>query len=223
MMVRLFDILGPTMVGPSSSHTAGACRLGYVVQAILGGTPDKAEVGLHGSFAMTGEGHGTKRAVAGGLLGFQPDDPRLRDSLDRAAAAGLEVDFSVIDLGEAAHPNSARFTVRRGQDSVEIEGCSIGGGQIRIREIDGFPVDLSGSLPTLVVVADDVPGTVAQVSGMLADAGLNLATARVDRTSRGGKALMTLETDAPVPDELLADLSAQDWVHWIRNIRQLNA
>jgi L-serine dehydratase len=219
----LFDILGPTMVGPSSSHTAGACRLGYVVQAIVGGTPDRAEVDLHGSFAMTGAGHGTRKAITGGLLGFLPNDERLRDSEARAKEAGLEVTFANVDLGEDAHPNSARFRVSRGEDRVEIKGCSIGGGQIRIREIDGFAVDLSGSLHTTVVVADDVPGTVAKITGMIAEARLNLATIRVDRTGRGGKALMTIETDAEVPDALMAEFAEQPWVHWIRNVHQLNA
>ncbi len=222
-MTTLFDILGPRMVGPSSSHTAGACRLGYVVQAILGGVPDRARVGLHGSFAMTGEGHGTRRAIVGGLLGFLPDDVRLRDSIERAAAAGLEVEFATVDLGEEAHPNSAVFEVRRGAGSIAVQGCSIGGGRIRITEIDGFPVDLSGSLPTIVVLADDVPGTVARITGLLAGAGLNLATIRVDRTGRGERALMTIETDEEVRPDLLRELDGQGWVHWIRNVHRLNA
>jgi L-serine dehydratase len=219
---RLFDILGPRMVGPSSSHTAGACRLGYVVQAILGGTPERAEVGLHGSFAMTGEGHGTRKAIVGGLLGYLPDDARLRESFERAADAGLEVEFDEVELGDGAHPNSARFEVFRGTDDLEVLGCSIGGGRIRVTEIDGFPVDLSGNLPVVVVLADDVPGTVARITGLIADGGLNLATIRVDRTGRGEQALMTIETDAEVPDELLHRLDDQSWVHWIRNVHQLN-
>ncbi|MFQ5747436.1 MAG: L-serine ammonia-lyase, iron-sulfur-dependent subunit beta [Gemmatimonadota bacterium] len=222
-MTTLFDILGPTMVGPSSSHTAGACRLGYVVQSILGGVPEEAEVGLHGSFAMTGEGHGTKRAIVGGLTGLLPDDPRLRDGFARAEETGLRCVFEDVDLGEEAHPNTARFVVRRGEDRIEVTGCSIGGGRIRVREIDGFEVDLSGSLPTLVVVADDVPGTVAEITGLLSDRGLNLATVRVDRTGRGGKALMTIETDSDVPVGVVEALAGQPWIHWIRNVHQLNA
>ena len=221
-MTGLFDILGPRMVGPSSSHTAGACRLGYVVHAVMGGVPDTAEIGLHGSFAMTGDGHGTKIAITGGLLGYRPDDPRIRDSQALAEQAGLEVSFDTVDLGEEAHPNSARFDVRRGEDRITMVGCSIGGGRIRIQRIDGFPVDLSGSLPTLVVQADDVPGTVAQITGMIAERGLNLATVRVDRTGRGETAMMTIETDAPVPDELLAALQGRPWAHWVRNVQQLN-
>ena len=127
-MTGLFDILGPRMVGPSSSHTAGACRLGYVVQAIVGGAPDEAVIGLHGSFAMTGEGHGTRPAILGGLLGFRPDDPRIRDSQRLASEAGLEARFELVDLGEQAHPNTAQFAVRRGDDRMQVTGCSIGGG-----------------------------------------------------------------------------------------------
>lgn len=221
-MTGLFDILGPRMVGPSSSHTAGACRLGYVVQAIVGGVPDVAEIGLHGSFAMTGEGHGTKVAILGGLLGYRPDDPRIRDSEADAAAAGLRASFDPIDLGETAHPNTARFQVRRGEDEVDVTGCSIGGGRIRIQQIDGFPVDLSGSLPTTVVVGDDVPGTVAEITGMIASHGLNLATIRVDRTGRGERALMTIETDTDVPIPVLDELMDRPWVHWVRNVHKLN-
>lgn len=222
-MTTLFDILGPRMVGPSSSHTAGACRLGYVVQAILGGTPDRAVVGLHGSFAMTGEGHGTRKAIAGGLLGHLPDDEALRDAEAEAIRRGLEVRFESVELGEDAHPNSAVFEVGRDDERMRIVGCSIGGGRIEIREIDGFEVDLSGSLPTIVLVANDVPGTVARVTGRIAERGLNVATVRVDRTGRGERALMTIETDEDVPADVLSDLAGQPWIHWIRNVHRLNA
>ena len=223
MTTTLFDILGPRMVGPSSSHTAGACRLGYVVQAVLGGMPDRAVVGLHGSFAMTGEGHGTRIAITGGLLGHQPDDERLRGAESEARERGLDIRFETVDLGEDAHPNSAVFDVVRGTESMSITGCSIGGGRIRVLEIDGCPVQLSGSLPTLVVVANDVPGTVARITGLIAQRGLNVATVRVDRTGRGERALMTIETDEEVPSEALAELEEQPWVHWIRNVHRLNA
>jgi L-serine dehydratase len=222
-VTTLFDILGPRMVGPSSSHTAGACRLGYVVQAVLGGMPERAHVGLHGSFAMTGVGHGTRTAITGGLLGHRPDDERLREAEAEATERGLEVHFETVDLGPEAHPNSAVFEVFRGDERITITGCSIGGGRIRIREIDGFAVDLSGSLPAIVVVADDVPGTVARISGLIAERGLNVATVRVDRTGRGERALMTIETDEDVPDEVLGELAKQPWIHWIRNVHQLNA
>lgn len=221
-MANLFDILGPRMVGPSSSHTAGACRLGYVTRAVAGGTPDRARVELHGSFAMTGEGHGTKKAIVGGLLGYPPDDPRLRDSLARAGEEGLEVEFATVDLGDEAHPNTARLTVRRGGEETRVVGASIGGGRIRVTEIDGIAVSVSGTLPTLVVEADDVPGTIAQIAGMFADRNLNLATMHVDRTGRGEQALMTIEVDADIPEELVDRLREQPWVHWIRSLRRLD-
>ena len=141
------------MVGPSSSHTAGACRLGFVVQAVAGGLPDSARICLHGSFAMTGEGHGTKLAILGGLLGLLPDNPRIREAERLATEAGLEWEFYTCDLGADAHPNSARFEVWREGEELQIVGSSIGGGRIKIEEIDGFAVDLSGSLPTVVVLA----------------------------------------------------------------------
>lgn len=206
------------MVGPSSSHTAGACRLGHLAQAVVGGEPQRARVGLHGSFAMTGEGHGTKRAIVGGLLGFQPDDPRIRESFREAAAAGLEVEFETIDLGDEAHPNSARLEVWSGEERTRIVGSSIGGGRVRLDRIDGFAVSVTGGLPTLVVLADDVPGTIALITGMLAERGLNLATMRVDRTGRGEQALMTIEADHEIPAELVTELQDQEWVHWMRRI-----
>ena len=222
-MAGLFDILGPTMVGPSSSHTAGACRLGFVVQAVAGGLPDRARIGLHGSFAMTGDGHGTKPAILGGLLGLLPDNPRIREAERLAMEAGLEWEFHACDLGEDAHPNSARFEVWREGDDLEIIGSSIGGGRIRIEEIDGFAVELSGSLPTTVVLADDIPGTVARITSLLASNDVNLATMRVDRTGRGGQAMMTIETDSDTPFAVVEELRNERWVHWIRNVHQLNA
>ena len=220
-MVNLFDILGPRMVGPSSSHTAGAARLGFVARAVAGGQPERAHIGLHGSFAMTGEGHGTKRAIIGGLLGYRPDDPRLRESLEQAEGAGLEYEFETVDLGDGAHPNSALIQVWRGDTQTRIRGCSVGGGRIRVEEIDGFPVEFTGTLPTVIVQADDVPGTIAEITGLCAEQGLNVATMRVDRTNRGGYALMTIEVDGRIPPELESELHEKPWAHWVRVIRQL--
>jgi len=170
-MVSLLDIIGPVMVGPSSSHTAGACRIGLFARSLAGGTPERALVELHGSFARTGVGHGTDRAIAGGLLGYLPDDERLRDSLERAAAEGLELTFENARLRGEHHPNTARLTVTRGERTVRLTGSSLGAGRVRIVDIDGYPVDVSGALPTLVFVATDQPGIVATVSSALAGAG----------------------------------------------------
>src|SRR5688572_24033280 len=132
LIVSLFDILGPVMVGPSSSHTAGACRLGLMGRAILGGTPEHAHIALHGSFAATGEGHGTHRAIVGGLAGIAPDDLRLRRAYDEANSAGLKWEFVDVNLGEDAHPNTAVFEVERATDRVTVRGASVGGGRIEV-------------------------------------------------------------------------------------------
>ncbi|NIP81550.1 MAG: L-serine ammonia-lyase, iron-sulfur-dependent, subunit beta, partial [Gemmatimonadetes bacterium] len=160
-MVGLFDILGPVMVGPSSSHTAGACRLGLMARAILGDTPDRATIRLHGSFAATGEGHGTQRAIVGGLLGMPPDDLRLRSAYEEAESAGLDYRFEEVDLGEDAHPNTAVFELEKGEETAVVRGASVGGGRIEVTAIDGFPVALSGGYDTLVLIAQDQPGTIA--------------------------------------------------------------
>ena len=220
-MVSLFDILGPVMVGPSSSHTAGACRLGLMARAVLGGTPETAHIALHGSFAATGEGHGTHRAIVGGLIGLPPDDLRLRTAYDEAKAAGLEWTFEDVDLGEDAHPNTAVFDVRRGAEQVRLRGASVGGGRIEVTEIDGFPVALGGDYHTLVVLARDEPGTIMTITSRFAAENINLATMRVDRTGRHKDALMTIEADAPIPDTLLEDLREFSWLRWARRVEQV--
>lgn len=222
LLVSLFDILGPVMVGPSSSHTAGACRLGLMGRAILGGTPERAHIALHGSFAATGEGHGTHRALVGGLVGIAPDDLRLRRAYDEAKAAGLEWDFQDVDLGEDAHPNTALLTLERGADRVRVRGASVGGGRIDVTEIDGFPVSLGGDYHTLVVLARDEPGTIMTITGLCAAQGINLATMRVDRTGRHKDALMTIEADAPIPDLVLEELRSFEWLRWARRIEKIS-
>jgi L-serine dehydratase len=221
-MVNLFDILGPVMVGPSSSHTAGACRLGLMGRAILGDTPKRARVRLHGSFAATGEGHGTQRAIVGGLVGITPDDLRLRDAYDQARAAGLTWEFDEVDLGEEAHPNTAIFELERGSSRVTLRGASVGGGRIEVTEVDGFPVALGGDYHTVVLQAHDEPGTIAAVAGILARHGVNLATMRVDRTGRHQDALMTIEADQPVPQAALDEIRTFSWLRTLRHVAKIS-
>lgn len=220
-MVGLFDILGPVMVGPSSSHTAGACRLGLMARAILGRTPTRALIRLHGSFAATGEGHGTQRAIVGGLLGLAPDDLRLRQAYEEADGAGLDYRFEPVDLGEEAHPNTAVFELERDDETLSVRGASVGGGRVEVTEIDGFPVSLGGDYHTLVLAAHDRPGTIATISSVFAEDGVNLATMRVDRTGRHKEALMTLEVDAPISDQALEEIRAFDWLIWARRIEKI--
>lgn len=215
-MVSLLDIIGPVMVGPSSSHTAGACRIGLIARALIGGTPSKAKVELHGSFARTGAGHGTDRAIAGGLLGYQPDDERLRESLAAAEAAGLEITFENTKLRGDHHPNSTRITVTRDGKSATLTGSSIGAGRIIVTAIDGFPVDITGSYTTLVVVAHDEPGIVATVATALATEGVNLATMRVSRRQKGGDAIHVYELDSPPALEAVERIAALRAVKTVR-------
>lgn len=221
ILVSLFDILGPVMVGPSSSHTAGACRLGLMARAIVGGQPEDVTIRLHGSFAATGAGHGTHQAIVGGLLGFAPDDLRLRTAFAEAERAGLVYRIESIDLGEDAHPNTAVFEVRRGEAQVHVQGASIGGGRIEVTDIDGFPVSLGGDYHTLIVLARDEPGTIATISSLFAERGVNLATMRVDRTGRRKEALMTIEVDEPVAEDVVARLRAEPWLLWARPVPKI--
>src|SRR5579862_9241696 len=127
-MVSLLDIIGPIMVGPSSSHTAGACRIGLLARGLVGGTPDRASIELHGSFARTGEGHGTDKAIVAGLMGFRPDDERIRTALEIAEKDGLDYSFDKTTLGEEAHPNTVRMTLDRGDRTTVMTGSSLGAG-----------------------------------------------------------------------------------------------
>ena len=191
-------------------------------RAILGGTPEHAHIALHGSFAATGEGHGTHRAIVGGLAGIAPDDLRLRRAYDEAKAAGMQWEFQDVDLGDDAHPNTAVLTLRLGDSKVRVRGASIGGGRIEVTEIDGFAVSLGGDYHTLVVVARDEPGTIMTISGLCASQGINLATMRVDRTGRQKDALMTIEADHAIPDLVLEELREFDWLRWVRRVEKIS-
>ncbi|HEX6535895.1 MAG TPA: L-serine ammonia-lyase, iron-sulfur-dependent subunit beta [Gemmatimonadaceae bacterium] len=222
-MVSILDIIGPIMVGPSSSHTAGACRIGLLTRALVGGTPERALIELHGSFARTGEGHGTDKALVGGLLGFRPDDARLRDALDIMEREGLDYRFEKTTLGDEVHPNTVRLTVERGAERAVVVGSSIGAGRIRLSEVDGYPVEVTGNLPAVVLVAVDRTGSVARIAGILAEEGVNLATMRVTRKERGGDAFMVIETDDSPSERAIAAIGALDWVHWVRALPKVAA
>ena len=214
-MVSLLDIIGPVMVGPSSSHTAGACRLGLLARNLVGGTPQRARMELHGSFARTGEGHGTDKAIAGGLMGFKPDDERIRHALEIADREGLAYSFEKTKLGEDdIHPNSVRITVERGDRTAVMFGSSLGAGRILVSEIDGFPVEVHGNYHTIVLVAEDVKGSVARIATILADDGVNIATLRLTRKERGGDAFMVIELDEAPDEKVRDDIRGLPWVRW---------
>ena len=204
--MRLFDVLGPVMTGPSSSHTAGAVRIGLTARRLLGSRPLTAEIQLHGSFAATGRGHGTDRALVAGLLGMQPDDPRIPQSFELARQAGLQFSVGSVTL-RGAHPNTAVLHLT-GEDgrSLEVVGASIGGGRISICQIDGITTNFGADYNTLIVHNLDTPGHVAAVTGCLSDHAINIATMQLYRSTAGGYAVMVLECDQPIPDEVIAEL-----------------
>lgn len=222
-MVSLLDIIGPVMVGPSSSHTAGACRLGLLARGLVGGTPERAKIELHGSFARTGEGHGTDKAIAGGLMGFRPDDERLRTALEIAEREGLDYHFEKTTLAEGSHPNTVRMTVERGDRSAVMTGSSLGAGRVLVTEIDGYPVEVSGAYHSIVLVAEDVKGSIARIATLLAEDDINIANLRLTRKKRGGDAFMVIELD-DYPDERVRDhIRALPWVRWAYRLDKVAA
>jgi len=199
----VFDILGPVMIGPSSSHTAGAARLGKVARLIVGDNIKRVTFYLHGSFAKTYRGHGTDKALVGGILGFDTDDPRIRNSFDIAKKEGIEFEFVETDLGDV-HPNTVKMKIEMNDDNLhEIMGSSIGGGTIVITEIDGLRLEFTGNYPTLITKHKDRPGIIAEVTNILKDYNVNIAFMKVFRQNRGELASMILETDEIIPKEAL--------------------
>jgi len=204
--MNLFDIIGPIMIGPSSSHTAGAARIGRVARQLLGETPAEARVFFHGSFEKTYQGHGTDRAVAGGLMDMGVDDERLRDSLQLAEEAGLRITFQPVKLRDA-HPNTVlvHLTGESGK-TVQVQAASIGGGSIRVQYLDGLEVGFSGARTTLIIRHTDAPGAIAMVTHLLSNERINIATMRVFRREAGGQAIMAIELDEKPPVSLLTTL-----------------
>ena len=197
----IFDIMGPVMVGPSSSHTAGSVKIGHVARQLLAEDIKKAEIFLHGSFLSTGKGHGTDKALIAGLLGMNPDDERIPNSFEIAKENGMEFYFQGINL-RYAHPNTALLKLL-GVDGreLEVEASSIGGGQINICKIDNLSTNFSGDYPTLIVHNLDQPGHVMAVTSMLGHKMVNIASMQLYRASRGGNAVMVIECDQEVPEE----------------------
>ena len=201
--MNIFYILGPVMVGPSSSHTAGAVRIGNISRKLLADKPIKAEIYLHGSFALTGVGHGTDKAIVAGLLGMNTDDMRIPNSFEIAKEEGLNFSVNKINLKEV-HPNTALLKLEgeKGR-TLEITAASVGGGRISIEQLDGIETHFSGDYPTLVVHNIDQPGHVAEVTSALSHHAINIATLNLYRDKRGGYAVMIVETDQPIPERVV--------------------
>lgn len=201
----VFDIIGPVMIGPSSSHTAGAARIGKVVRSIFGQQPDSVDIYLYESFAKTYRGHGTDIALVGGLLGMEPDDEQLANSLEIAYEQGIEVCF-IPKSEKADHPNSVKIVVSSGDRKLSVTGISIGGGNIQISELNGFKLSLSMGTPTFIVVHQDVPGMIAKVTNILSASDINISTMTVTRESKGEKAIMIIEVDQAEVGDIVMQL-----------------
>jgi L-serine dehydratase len=213
-MVSLLDIIGPVMVGPSSSHTAGACRLGLLARGLVGGTPETALLELHGSFARTGEGHGTDKALVAGLLGFRPDDERIRTALEIADGEGLEYRFEKTSISDESHPNTVRATLTRGVRRSVMVGSSLGAGRVLVTEIDGYPVEINGTCYSIVLLAADIKGSIARVTHILSNCDVNIATLRLTRKQRGGDAFIVIECDDDPGEDVRDEIRSLAWVRW---------
>lgn len=219
--MQLFDIIGPVMIGPSSSHTAGAARIGRVTRMLLGEDVRFARILFHGSFAKTWEGHGADRAVIGGLLGLAVDDPHLRRSRELAQERGMEYTIGTVQL-PSAHPNTVIIEATGVSDKlVRVQAASVGGGSIRVQYLNGMEVGFSGERTTLIIQHRDAPGAIANVSRMLAEEKTNIATMRVFREQAGGRAVMALELDSVPSDTLLARLRAVEGFAGVTLLRSL--
>ncbi|MGH4137230.1 L-serine ammonia-lyase, iron-sulfur-dependent subunit beta [Clostridium sp.] len=214
----VFDILGPIMIGPSSSHTAGAARLGKIASIIAGEHIASVKFVLHGSFAKTYKGHGTDRALVAGILGMDPWDDRLKKAMDIAKEKGLKIEFACADLGDV-HPNTVKFIITKESGKVvEVIGSSVGGGNILIFEVDGQPLKFTGNYPTIIISHKDIPGMISRVSTILFDDNVNIATMNVYRNSKGLKAAMVFETDSIVPQNVLDKIRCLGNIYSIREI-----
>ncbi|MDR2184172.1 MAG: L-serine ammonia-lyase, iron-sulfur-dependent subunit beta [Treponema sp.] len=205
-MVNVFDIIGPVMIGPSSSHTAGALRIGRVSWKILGEDVLKADIGLAGSFAQTYRGHGTDRAIIAGLLGMLPDDERIRDSFSAARDRGLVFSITEIKIPKA-HPNTARLHLAgaNGKECL-VQGASVGGGNILITCVNEMETSFTGNSDTLIIAHQDMPGMIAQVTSRMAEMGINIGNFKLNRPHRGFEAVMTLEIDGTMEREMVNKL-----------------
>ena len=208
----LFDIIGPIMIGPSSSHTAGAAKLAKIAGSFAKNGIEYVTFYLHGSFQNTYVGHGSDRALLAGLMGLDPHDTGLRDAYRLADEKGIKYEFVKKDLG-FVHPNTIKFEIReKNGETVSVVGSSLGGGEVIITNVNGFDVRFDGNLYTFVTRHDDVPGVVAAVTDILANNGINIADMSLSRTHRGGQASMIVETDAAPSEEAVAQMETLPFI-----------
>ncbi|NJN42252.1 MAG: L-serine ammonia-lyase, iron-sulfur-dependent, subunit beta [Flammeovirgaceae bacterium] len=208
----VFDMIGPVMIGPSSSHTAGVVRIARVAVKILGARPTDAEIIFYNSFARTYEGHGSDRAIIAGLMDFKTDDVRIKESLEIAEKEGLKYRFKSIGNASTLHPNSIRLNLKTEEHDLELLGESKGGGLINIAEVDGFKADFTAQLHTVIIFADDVKGSIAFIASILANDECNIATMSVSRTGKHDQACLVIEMDSGIKNETFMYLKSLSWV-----------
>lgn len=208
----IFDMIGPVMIGPSSSHTAGVVRIARAAIAVLGGKPEEAEITFYNSFARTYEGHGSDRAIVAGLMDFHTDDKRIKDSLQLAKESGLKYTFKSVGNASTYHPNSIKLKLKRGDRKVEVLGESKGGGMINIAEVNGFKADFTASSHTIIIYADDVKGSIAFIANVLANDQCNIATMSVSRKGKNDLACLVIEMDSGMRDVTFTYLNSLSWV-----------
>lgn len=213
----VFDIIGPVMIGPSSSHTAGAARIGKAARDLFGRQPKWAKIHLYESFAKTYKGHGTDFALAGGLLGFETDDMRMSKALELAKESNLDIQF-MEDSASVDHPNTARLVIGDDDDQLELVGISIGGGKVEITELNGFSLRLSGNHPAILIMHNDRFGAIASVTRILAKHEINIGHMEVNRKDVGKEALMVIEVDQNIEDKIIKELEKADHIIQIAKI-----
>lgn len=208
----IFDMIGPVMIGPSSSHTAGVARIGRIARHLLGDQPNKLSITFYNSFARTYEGHGSDRAILAGLMDMMPDDERIREAYEHAEKVGLEFKMKAVNNASALHPNSIRIKMTTKNRKLNILGVSLGGGIVAIREIDKYPCDFSGDHITLVVTAIDKHGSIAFIANVIAHDQCNIATMSVNRSAKNGEAKLVIELDSDLSPLTLQYLESLYWV-----------
>lgn len=205
--ISIFDIIGPNMIGPSSSHTAGAASMAFLAGKLFHKEPVKVTFTLYGSFAKTYHGHGTDKALLGGVLGFHPDDVRIRDAFSIALERNLIYKFQIDHETVAAHPNTADILLEAADgEKLFVRGVSVGGGKVKIVKINSIDVEFTGEYSTLIVKQYDRPGVVAHISSCLSHQNINIAFMRLFRESKGTTAYTIIESDERIPETIVAEL-----------------
>jgi L-serine dehydratase len=204
-----FDIIGPIMVGPSSSHTAGAVRIGQIARRIFRKVPESIEVYFYGSFAETYKGHATDVAIIGGIMDYETDDERIPRAIEIARESGIKIEF-YIEKAIPEFPNTVRIILSDKESDMEVTGISIGGGTVQITELNGFKLRLSGENPSILIMHQDTYGTIAGVAGILAEHKINISHMEVSRLEKGHTALMVIETDQPVAQRVIEEISHRE-------------